>query len=85
MTANHYTPTERRILRMLHSGQPVPVWQLRECLGDELAQPSALRMHISRLRKKLQHKGLAIDCVYRNRIMHYRINKHFSFPPSELP
>lgn len=57
-----FTPTQRRILRLLSDGKPHTKEEVKGCLGDELASMSAVYFQISRLRQKLATKGE--DIVY---------------------
>lgn len=54
-----YTRTERRMLDMLLLG-PKSVAELRMCLWDELAEDSAVRQHITRIRAKLRLEGQGV-------------------------
>jgi hypothetical protein len=52
-----FTPTERRILDVLADGEPHTYADLLPVLDDDMAAPSAMRQHISRLRDKLNPQG----------------------------
>jgi hypothetical protein len=66
-----YTPTQQRILAVLADGKPHRPVDLRECLGDDMAVHSTLRVHIYNLRRLLP-PGEAILCEYINRAAWYR-------------
>lgn len=57
------TPTERRICDVLGDRLPHSAEELKACLDDELAGPTAVPFHISQLRDKLQEHGLDIANV----------------------
>ena len=54
------TPTERRICDVLGDRLPHSAEELKACLDDELAGPTAVKFHISQLRDKLEDHGLNI-------------------------
>ena len=58
-----FTPTERDILAVLSDGMPHSRTELHACLPDELGGFVNLRMHISRMRKKLRPAGQDITSV----------------------
>lgn len=58
--SNGYTPTQRRILAVLADGLCHSAEELRGCLEDDLAGPTALRYHISEVRHKLEQRGQSI-------------------------
>lgn len=62
MENNHYTPTQKAILKVLGDGLPHTKEELHTCLSDELSDVTALRFHISNLRKKLEPQGMTILC-----------------------
>lgn len=51
------TPTEQRLYDILSDGLAHPSAQLHATLGDDMTDMVTLRMHISNLRRKLQHHG----------------------------
>ncbi len=54
-----FTPTERQIIDVLKDGLPHRKAELM-ALMDELAEPTALQNHLSRMRKKLAPRGYDI-------------------------
>jgi DNA-binding CsgD family transcriptional regulator len=68
----NFTPTERRIVRLLSDGLPHPLAALKACLDDELAGPRAFRRHLTQIRRKLRDSGEAVLAVYHNRTLHYQ-------------
>lgn len=58
--SNGFTPTQRRMLAVLGDGLAHPAGQLRACIEDELAGPSALHFHVSMIRTKLEKTGRSI-------------------------
>lgn len=57
--ANGFTPTESRIMGVLADGRPHTKHELLAVI-DEQAEDSALKMHLSNIRKKLEpsNKGI---------------------------
>jgi len=66
------TPTEQRIYEMLSDGRLHKRSELMTCLADALASRQTFNVHMSYLRRKLP-KGFMIDCVLRDRTLHYRL------------
>lgn len=64
--ADKFTPTERRILDLLADGQLHNRKEVHACLDDDLANPTAIKFHISNMRKKLNPSGYDIFCAERN-------------------
>jgi DNA-binding response OmpR family regulator len=58
-----FTKNERRILHVLSDGENHFKEELLASLVDDMADLSALMMHISRLRKKLRLVGEDIKCI----------------------
>lgn len=61
-----FTPTEVRILNVLADGHPHSKAELLAVI-DEQADANALRVHIHRIRKKLEPHNQTIDCVSRGK------------------
>lgn len=72
MTAEHWTPTQRRMLALLSDGMPHSRHELHACLEDNLGAITNIRDHISKLRGKLRPRGETIVCEVWNRTIHYR-------------
>jgi hypothetical protein len=72
MATSAYTPTQRRMLRLLADGRPHPRAELKACLVDELGDWNNVQFHISRIRKRLRPKGQDILCVVANQQISYR-------------
>lgn len=51
------TPTQRRIVEVLLDGEGHTRRDLEKCIDDELAGPGNLKVHLSRIRKKLRPQG----------------------------
>lgn len=49
-----FTATEQRLLAVLSDGGPHTREQMMACLDDELADRSAIRVHLCRINKKLR-------------------------------
>lgn len=62
MVMDNMTPTQQRIMDVLSDGYAHKRADLLACI-DELAEPSALRQHIRRMRKVLRPRGEDIVCV----------------------
>lgn len=69
---NGFTPTEQRIIAVLADGQPHARKELMGCLDDELAEKTALKRHLTRLRKKLRPQGRDIMFVASSKLCGYR-------------
>lgn len=68
-----FTPTERRILKVLSDGQPHTRAELMKCLWDELASPAAMRQHIINIRPKIAPLGQTIVCeMGKSYVIYYR-------------
>ena len=67
-----FTPTEQRIMDLLDDGLPHRREELHRCLSDELAALSAIQPHLSRLRRRLNPKGIDILCILKDRTLHYQ-------------
>lgn len=57
---NGYTPTERRMLAVLGDGLSHTAEELRRCLDDDLAGPTAVPAHVSTIRAKLESTGRSV-------------------------
>ena len=57
------TNTERRIFEFMSDDLPHTRAELATCLPDELSAPTAVRGHLTNLRKKLSPRGYLILCV----------------------
>lgn len=57
------TPTERRIYAVLGDRLPHSAEELRGCLEDDLAGPTALRFHLCNLRDKLERYGQTVASI----------------------
>lgn len=66
MRVNGFTPTQARILQLLSDGRPHMREEIHECLDDDLAQLSAIKRHLSDMRKHLHPIGETIACVLWN-------------------
>jgi len=69
---NGFTPTQKRMLKVLSDGQRHTREELHACLDDELSALSAIQAHITYIRKHLEIRGEDIVCVARDRSYHYQ-------------
>lgn len=76
----NYTPTEKRLIKILEDGRPHPITQLAEVL-QSAEKPDVLRVHIHKLIKKLP-VGYDIAQVRRMSVSQYVLIK---YPPKGLP
>lgn len=67
-----YTPVQRRILKVLADGEPHDRAELHACLVDDLGPLSNIRVHLTRLRKKLRPQGQDIRCEMLGGQVYYR-------------
>jgi len=68
-----YTPTQRKMLALLGDGQPHRVEELKKCLLDDLSSDSAVRDHLSQMRKLLRLEGKNVLCVWWHRCRQYQL------------
>jgi len=69
---NGFTPTQQAIVNVLNDGRLHSREELLLCLDDDLADIKTLNVHLCNIRKKLTPQGYLLDCVVRNRRLHYR-------------
>ncbi len=72
---NNWTPTQLRILEVLSDGRRHKKVELLECIGDNIFDSRALatmRVHINRIKKKLEERGETIVCVDLGRTSQYQ-------------
>ena len=69
--SNGYTPIERAILTILSDGKGHPADELHKCCGP--SSRSALRKHISCIRKKLKPRGENIVFVNTGKGLRYQL------------
>ena len=67
-----FTPTEQRMYDLLADGLPHTRRELKACIDDELAELSAIKKHLTNLRKKLADRSEEIVCVFHQRTICYR-------------
>ncbi|MDB4786196.1 hypothetical protein OAG36_00530 [bacterium] len=69
-----FTPTQERILKVLSDGRIHTKDELFNCLDDELADRngSAVKRHLSIMRKQLRPNGQDIICEFFQRKRFYR-------------
>ena len=67
-----YTPTEKRMLKLLSDGLPHKRQELHSCLEDELSQLDAIQPHLSRIRHRIRAVGEDIICVLHQRTIAYQ-------------
>jgi DNA-binding CsgD family transcriptional regulator len=58
-----FTPTEKRMLRVLSDGLPHSRDELQLCLWDNLGAVSNIRCHLTSIRRKLRPRGEDVLCV----------------------
>ncbi len=68
----HYTPTHKRMLKVLSDGMPHKKEELHKCLDDDLASVSCVRKHLSTLRSQLKKINEDVICEYKDRSFFYR-------------
>ena len=69
---NGFTPTEARLIEVLSDGKVHPRLELVDYLPDPLSSYDALKMHLGRLRKKLQAKDEDLVFVAAHKVWGYR-------------
>ena len=84
MSANGYTPTQKRILDLLADGLPHSRYEIHACLDDELSALRAIRRHISVIRQSHRAKDQDIVCEIYNRTVHYRHVRLLRRKPSKV-
>lgn len=57
-----FTPTQRRMLTILADGKAHTRQELFACLSDDMADLSAIKWHLSKLREKLRPMGQDVIC-----------------------
>lgn len=57
LTGSKFTPVQRKIMDLLSDGRPHTVAELCDCLWDDQAAYSTVRVHIMNIRKILRPKG----------------------------
>lgn len=67
-----WTPTQRRMLRVLADGLPHRREELHACLVDDLGALSNIQPHLSDIRKTLRPRGEDIVCEIVSRRICYR-------------
>lgn len=67
------SPVQRRMLAVLADGEPHHKKELFDCLDDNLANPAAIKVHLSGIRKALKAHGHTVVCELVNlRAVRYR-------------
>ncbi|MFA5056515.1 MAG: hypothetical protein WC485_00240 [Opitutaceae bacterium] len=59
-----FTATQRAILKILSDGRPHLLCELHACLPDELSGESAVRWHLTGIRKVLRLIGEDVICEF---------------------
>jgi len=80
-----YTPVELRLLKILSDGERHDIRELLQYLNDDLANPSNVRFHVCKLRKKLTKARCSILCERDNGTAYYRLVAYYistKFPVS---
>ena len=72
MTNGKFTETEKRMLQVLADGMAHTREELHACLPDELSALSAIKRHLTEIRKKLRPQGQDIICQLKDRRPLYR-------------
>jgi len=80
---NGFTPTEKRILKLLSDGRPHKRQEVHACLEDDLSNLKSITPHISRIRVKINAVGEEIVCVARERSYYYQHVRLLHSPYSE--
>lgn len=67
-----FSVTEQKILDVLRDGHDHGVDELTACLPDELSDKTVTKVHLHRIRTKLEPIGETILCVWNRRRRLYR-------------
>lgn len=54
--------TQRKMVNLLLDYRPHTVEELHRCLADELSEVTAIRSHITQIRKLLRRGGVDVQC-----------------------
>lgn len=73
MPPRELTPTQRKLLRVLHDRRAHSAHELFRCLPDDLGAVSNVQPHLSRLRRVLRDRGQEIRCEQVNGRVTYRL------------
>ena len=82
---NGFTPTQRRMMKVLGDGLPHTRHELRDCFNDDRAADNNTRVHLTALRKKLRPQGKDILVEYVRSSLHYRLIQRLDFTPDSTP
>lgn len=77
------TPTEMRLYRTLSDGNRHTKKDLHDCLDDDMAGRTAVKKHITEIRKKLRPRGLDVTCERHDGSVCYRLVRMLSPPRTE--
>lgn len=72
VTEIELTPTQQRIMNLLSDGLSHTRNEIHMCLSDNLSARSALKFHITAIRKYLEPRGETVLCVVSNGPIAYR-------------
>lgn len=70
---NGFRPTEAKIMALLSDGLPHTRQEVHACLPDELSSITAIKAHLTAIRKHLRPIGQDILCVWVTRKRMYRL------------
>lgn len=73
--ATHFTPTQRRLMRLLRDGEAHRRDELMLSLDEEYRTRQHLNFHLHYLRRKVHPYGYGIICELKMRSIHYRLVK----------
>ena len=68
-----FTPTEKKMLKLLADGLPHTRRELHAILYDDQGALSNIQVHLSRIRRKIKHTGKGIICELSSRRICYRL------------
>jgi len=77
-----FTPTQQRMLDVLHDGMPHSVDELKACLPGGTGRHRQVIANVSVLRKRLESedKHILLLSVFHNRKLHYRLVRKLANP-----
>jgi len=64
---SEFTPTQKRMLAVLHDGEWHDSDELKKCVNDELTTKDNVRKHVDLLNKRLRRHGREVVCSFRFR------------------
>jgi hypothetical protein len=68
----YFSPIEKRMMQVFRDGRPHTIYELHRCIQDEYGRIDNVKMHVTRLRKKIQPLGHDILCVWYKMMFRYQ-------------